>query len=121
MYLLAPKMHKIPWVARFIIAGKKCISKQQTKQITSGFKLCYSQTDAYLRKKNYFSETKTFWVIQNNFLPLECINKINKRKTAKHISTSDFSTLHTKLPFDKLLDILHKVVVSCLKEVLGIT
>ena len=59
--------------------------------------------------------------MQNNFLPLECINKINKRKTAKHISTSDFSTLHTKLPFDKLLDILHKVVNSCFKEVLGIT
>ena len=54
MYLLAPKMHKIPWVARFIIAGKKCISKQQTKQITSGFKLCYSQTDAYLKKKKLF-------------------------------------------------------------------
>ena len=60
MYLLAPKMHKIPWVARFIMAGKKCISKQQTKQITSGFKLCYSQTDAYLKKKIILVRPKPF-------------------------------------------------------------
>ena len=44
--------------------------------------------------------------IQNNSLPLECINKINKRKNAKQISTLDFSTLYTKIPHD----ILYKVV-----------
>ena len=54
--------------------------------------------------------SKAFWVIQNNSLPLECIKKINKRKNAKQISTFDFSTLYTKIPHDKLLDILHKVV-----------
>ena len=51
-----------------------------------------------------------FWVIQNNSLPLERIRKINKRKNAKQISTFDFSTLYTKIPHDKLLDILYKVV-----------
>ena len=44
--------------------------------------------------------------IQNNSLPLECINKINKRKNAKQISTLDFSTLYIKIPHD----ILYKVV-----------
>ena len=44
--------------------------------------------------------------IQNNSLPLECTNKINKRKNAKQISTLDFSTLYTKIPHD----ILYKVV-----------
>ena len=48
--------------------------------------------------------------MQNNSLPLECINKISKRKNAKQISTFDFSTLYTKIPHDKLLDILYKVV-----------
>ena len=38
MYLLAPKMHKIPSGARFIIAGKKCINKQLNKHVTSAFK-----------------------------------------------------------------------------------
>ena len=105
-----PKMHKIPSGARFIIAGKKCINKQLSKHVISAFKLCYSQIDAYHKKTYYFSGVKTFWVIQNNSLPLECIKKINKRKNAKQISTFDFSTLYTKIPHDKLLDILHKVV-----------
>ena len=60
--------------------------------------------------KIFFSGTKIFWVIQNSPIPLECINKINKKKNAKQISPFDFSTLYTKIPHDKLLDILLKVV-----------
>ena len=105
-----PKMYKITSGARFIIAGKKCINKQLSKHVPSAFKLCYSQIDTYHKKAYYLSGAKTFWVIQNNSLPLECIKKISKRKNAKQISTFDFSTLYTKVPHDKLLDILHKVV-----------
>ena len=54
-----PKMHKIPSGARFIISGKKCINKQLSKHVTSGFKLRYSQMDAYY-KKPLFLWTKTF-------------------------------------------------------------
>ena len=43
-------MHKIQSGARFIIAGKKCINKQLSKHVTSAFKLCYSQIDAYHKK-----------------------------------------------------------------------
>ena len=78
-----PKMHKTLSGARFIIAGKKCINKQLSKHVTSAFKLCYSQIDAYHKKTYYFSGTKTFWVIQNRSLLLKCVNKINKRKNAK--------------------------------------
>ena len=81
-------MHKIPSSARFIVAGKKCINKQLSKHVTSSFKLCNNQIDAY-HKKRRFSEAKTFWVIQNISLPLECINKINKNN-AKQISALDF-------------------------------
>ena len=102
MYLL----HKTPSGARFIIAGKKCINNQLRKHVTSAFKLCYSQIDANHKKTYYISGAKTFWVIQNNSLPLECISKINKRKNAKQISTFGFSTLYTKTPRDKMVDIL---------------
>ena len=33
-----------------------------------------------------------------------------QKKNAKQISTFDFSTLYTKIPHDKLLNILYKVV-----------
>ena len=78
-----PKMYKIPSSARFIIAGQKCTNKQLSKHVTSALKLCYSQIDAYCKKAYSFSGTKTFCVIPNNSLPLECINKINKRKKCK--------------------------------------
>ena len=35
-----PKMRRIKSDVRFIIAGKKCISKQLRKHVTSAFKLC---------------------------------------------------------------------------------
>ena len=81
-------------------------------KILSGSRVFKSmlQSNSISQKTYYFSGTKTFWVIQNNSLPLECIKKINKRKNAKQISTFDFSTLYTKISHDKLLDILHKVV-----------
>ena len=62
------------------------------------------------QKKHYFSGTKTFRVIQNNFVSLECINKMNKRKNAKQVSTFNVSTLYTKILHDKVHDILYKVV-----------
>ena len=59
------------------------------------------------QKAYYFSGTKSFWVIQNNSLSLECISKI---KNTKQIGTFDFSTLYTKIPHDKLFGILYEVV-----------
>ena len=71
------EMLKVPSGARLIIACQKCINKQLSKHATSAFKLCYNQINTY-HKKYYFSGTKTFSVIQNNSLPLEYINKMNK-------------------------------------------
>ena len=47
-----PKMHKTPSGAGFIVAGKKRINKQLSKHVTSAFILCYSQIDAYHKKKH---------------------------------------------------------------------
>ena len=101
-------MHKIPSGARFIIAARNCINKQLSNMLR--------QPSAFISQKTYYySGTKTIWVIQNNSLLLECINKINKRKNAKQTSTFNYSTLYTKIPHDKLLDILYKVVDFILK------
>ena len=54
-----PKMHKMPSGARFIIASKKCINKQLSKHVTA-FKLCYSQIDAYHKKRIISVGPKSF-------------------------------------------------------------
>ena len=66
-------MHKIPSGARFIIAGKKCFNRQLNKHVTSAFKLCYSQIDAY--KKNYLlvkPKLPSFRMYQKNQQKKKC-------------------------------------------------
>ena len=54
------KMHKISFGARLIIAGQKCINKQLSKYVTSTFKLCYSQINAYHKKNIILVRPKPF-------------------------------------------------------------
>ena len=96
-------MHKIPSGARFIIACKKCINKQISKHVPSA--------SNYVTAKRRISKKNIILVGPNllgnrKWLPFFRMYKLNKRKTAKQISTFDFSTLYAKIPHDKLLDIL---------------
>ena len=51
--------------------------------------------------------------MQNNRPVIDVMTKLNARKKAKSISTFDFSTLYTKLPHDKLLNVLFKLIDFC--------
>ena len=105
-----PKLHKTPVKARFIIASKKCTTKQLSKDITAIFKLAYKQVETYNRKASRFSGINTFWVIQNSKPILETINHINLKNNAKCVSSYDFATLYTKIPHAKLLDELSAII-----------
>ena len=110
-----PKMHKTPLGFRFIIASKRCVNKLLSKHVTAMFKLFYEQIKLYHEKVKFFSGIKTFWVIQNNQPVLDGMNKINSKNNAKCISTFDFSTLYTKIPHDKLIDVLNNIIDFCFK------
>ena len=70
----------------------------------------HQHSNYVITKKTYITKKHIISVRPKPFgHPLECINKINKRKNAKQIRTFDFSTLYTKIPHDKLLHILYKV------------
>ena len=49
-------------------------------------------------------------MLQNCNPVLESIDRINKNRNAKSISTFDFSTLYTKIPHDKLIKELSEVI-----------
>ena len=108
-----PKMHKDPIKFRFIIAAPNCSIKPLLQTITKIFKLFYRQIENYNAKSQFYSSVKTFWVIQNNENVIKAIQKINKRNSAKSINTFDFSTLYTKIPHEKLLDVLNEIVDFC--------
>ena len=108
-------MHKNPVGFRFIIASPKCTLKPLTKDITALFKLFYSKVERYHLKGKVWSGIKKFWVILNNRPVINTIAKINKRNSAKSLSTFDFSTLYTKIPHNKLLEVLNNIIDFCFK------
>ena len=110
-----PKMHKKPVGARFIIASKQCVTKEISKDIASLFKLFLKQVRNYHKKSQYFSGVKTFWVIDNNKNVLDSLKSLSKKNRAKKLSTFDFSTLYTKIPHKKLMDVLIDIVEFCFR------
>ena len=106
-------MHKNPIKFRFIIAAPNCSVKPLSQAVTNIFKLFYRQIETYNAKSQFYSSVKTFWVIQNNENVIKSLNKLNTRNNANSISTFDFSTLYTKIPHKKLLDVLYHLVDFC--------
>ena len=65
--------------------------------------------ERYHTKGKVWSGIKTFWTIQNSYPVTSSINKLNKRKTTKSMSTFDFPALYTKITHDKLLHVLNEI------------
>ena len=105
-----PKMHKTPSGQRFIIASKHCSTKPLSKAVSSAFKLIFNQIERFHTNAKFFKNYNKFWVLQNVDPIIDILRSINSRKKAKSISTFDFSTLYTKLPHDKLITQLSKVI-----------
>ena len=103
-------MHKIPSASRFIIASKHCSTKQVFKAVSNAFKLIFNQIENFHKKAKFLRNYNKFWVLQNIEPILDIIKKINRKKSAKSISTYDFSTLYTKLPHAKLIKELEKLI-----------
>ena len=70
----------------------------------------HRQTENFHRYSKFDAKYNKFWVIQNTDPVLASLNKINGKKSAKHISCFDFSTLYTNIPHDKLLEKLNDLV-----------
>ena len=105
-----PKIHKTPTGARFIIASKLASLKPLAEDITSIFKCIYSHLRRYYHVAEFYSGIKHFWVIDNNSDVVATLDKISAKGKARSVSTFDFSTLYTKIPHDKLIDVLNKLV-----------
>ena len=105
-----PKKHKNPTGKRFIIASKHCSTKQISTAVSNAFKLIYKQVENFHKKAKFLSNYNKFWVLQNSTPVIDILNKINRKRNAKSISTFDFSTLYTKLPHNKLIKELSAVI-----------
>ena len=111
-----PKMHKNPTSARFIIGSKMSSLKPLGKTITKIFKLIFKMKRGYYRKAGYFSGLKQFWPIDSHNEVVNALDKISSKNKAISISTFDFSTLYTKIPHDKLIDVLSSTAKSVFND-----
>ena len=89
--------YKNPVRSRFIIASPKYTLKPLSKE-------------KYYSKNRIWSGVEISWIVQNNKPVIDSINKRNSRKKAKQVSTSNFSTLCTKIPHNKLFAVLNSVI-----------
>ena len=62
------------------------------------------------KQKLFYSGCKKFWAAQRYFAIVTKLNKMNVKKKAKSISTTDFSKLYTTIPHKVLLKVLSEVI-----------
>ena len=105
-----PKLHKNPIKFRFIIASKRCTTKRLSKDISSIFTLMQKQIESYHNKSHFYSGVKTNWIAHNRDYVLKSVKKSAIRRSAKRVSSFDFSTLYTNIPHDKLINVLSEVI-----------
>ena len=80
------------------------------------FKVIFHHKRRYYRKAGFFSGLKYFWCIDNHQDVIDALSRLSDKANAKSICTFDFSTLYTKIPHDKLIDVLSKTVDSIFND-----
>ena len=86
------------------------------KTITKIFKLIFKMKRGYYRKSGYFTGLKQFWPIDSHEDVVKALDKLSNKNKAVSISTFDFSTLYTKIPHAKLIEVLHSTAKSVFND-----
>ena len=112
MYWL-PKLHKIPYKARFIANSSSCTTTELSKLSTSCLTAVKNHVIRYCEKVYERSGKNLFWSIKNSG---EVLNKLKSRGfRATSLLTYDFSTLYTTLPHNLIKEKLIKLIEWTLK------
>ena len=109
MYWL-PKLHKRPYKARFIANSSSCTTTKLPKLLTSCLTAIKAKVIKYCETVYERSGQNMFWPIKNSGEVLSKLKDIGYQST--RLSTYDFSTLYTTLPYnlikEKLLDLIER-------------
>ena len=105
-----PKFHKKPYKARFIAYSSSCTTTELSKLLTSCLTEVKKLVIKYCEKLYERSSKNLFWSIKNSG---EILDKLKARDfNATSLSTYDFSTLYTTIPYnfikDKLIDLIER-------------
>ena len=105
-----PKLHKKPYKARFIANSSSCTTTELSNLLTSCLTAVKKHVIKYCEKVYERSCKNLFWSIKNSGEILDKLKAIDFNATS--LSTYDFSTLYTTLPYnlinDKLIDLIER-------------
>ena len=107
-----PKLHKLPYKSRFIANSSSCTTTELTKLLTSCLTVVKNHLIKYYDTCYERNGINRFWSIKNSN---EVLNNLkSKGLKASTLSTYDFSTLYTTLPYHlikhKLIDLIEKAL-----------
>ena len=103
-----PKLHKTPYKARFIAGSRSCTTTRLSKLITECLKLVRSHCTAYCKTIRERTGVNSIWIINNSLDVIRTLEE--KQLSLTHVSTWDFSTLYTSLPYARVENQLHDLL-----------
>ena len=112
---MIPKFHKNPIKFRFIVASKKCSTTPLSSAIGKALNEVRRQRKFYCAKMEKYDGINRYWVIESNEAVLNCINNLNSTKSARSVTTYDFSNLYTALPHDEILQCVSEMIDDIFK------
>ena len=98
------------------MASNYCSTKPVFETISKILKIIFNAVESFHNKSLFYSGYKKFWVAQNYFPIATKLNTFSVKKKAKSISTFDFSTLYTTIPYKLLLNVLSEVINLAFKS-----
>ena len=101
-----PKLHKIPYKARFIAGARHCVTKPLNVLLNSSLKLLKEHFEKYCDAIYNNSGINPFWNIDSSE---KFLNKL-KSCEVYNLQVYDFTTLYTKLELTEVENMLSEVI-----------
>jgi hypothetical protein len=101
-----PKLHKVPYKARFIAGAKQCATKPLNVIVNSCLKVLRENFKKYCLTIYNNSGINTFWSIESSTQFLDNI----RDKTIYNLQVYDFTTLYTNLDLKEVENMMSEVI-----------
>ena len=107
-----PKLHKNPYMQRYIAGSAKCSTKPLSQILTRILTAVKEGLQKYCDTACARSGVNQMWILKNSKELLENL-KAQSLHSVNSIKSFDFSTLYTTIPHDKLKSKLKAIINQC--------
>ena len=97
------------------MAAKRCTIKPLVNCITVILKRFQTQIANYNASSKSYSNINSFWIVHNKEPVITAMDNVITKNKARQISTYVFSTIYTKIPHDKLKQVMNELTDFCFK------